>query len=182
MKKLTLIATLAIALGYLAVSLPAGAQSGPVQGKTPVLEYVLAPDGGAVAKRGTAQGYQYVEVVRSLPDGGTVAPLLDGDKRTVVATGVIVGTCLGADLTAASANGPTIPAGAEYRFCALTDLWISWAGGAAAADAPSEPLFARTCIVRGPYAAQTIPTAILGAGGIVLAGKELVACPVTRPQ
>lgn len=114
--------------------------------------------------------------------GEAATPLLDGDKRTVVATGVIAGACLGADLTTTSADGPTIPAGAEYRFCALTDLWISWAGGTAAADAPSEPVFARTCVVRGPFSAQTIPTAILPAGAAALSGKELVACPVTRPQ
>ena len=186
MKKLILLASAVCAVIYLAVPIGADAQSGPVQGKTPVLNYILAPDGGAVPMRGAATGEPLVSgtvtAQGALADGGLATPLLDGDRRQVVATGVIAGACLGADLTTASANGPTIPAGAEYRFCAMTDLWISWGGGTAAADAPSEPVFARTCVVRGPFSSETTPTAILPAGATALSTKELVACPVTRPQ
>ena len=149
---------------------------------TRVAPQFVSPDGGRIQGKASAEGYQYVEAVSRTPDGGTVSPRYDGDGRAVVAVGGVSGACLGADLTTTSGSGPTLAAGIEYRVCALTDLWISWAGGTAAADAPSEPLFARTCIVRGPLAAQTTPTAILPAGASVLAGKELIACPVTRPQ
>ena len=187
MKNPIKIATFALgvcAVLYLCIPLVAGAQSlGPdAYNHTRVAPQFVSPDGGRVQGKASAEGYQYVSVVSTTADGGMAAPLLDGDKRTVVSTGVITGSCLGADLTTTSAAGPTIPAGAEYRLCALTDLWIRYDGEAATADAPSEPIFARTCIVRGPYGAQRTTTAILGAGGQVLAGKELVACPVTRPQ
>ena len=178
MKKMIAIA------GLIAVCGVAYAQTtGPDRwGHTPVAPRFVAPDGGRVQGAASAEGYQYVEAVSRTPDGGTAAPLLDADKRQVVALGGVSGACLGADVTTTSGNGPTLAAGTEYRVCALTDVWISWAGGTAAADAPSEPLFARTCVVRGPFAAQTTPTAILPAGASALAGKELVACPVTRPQ
>lgn len=186
MKKFTMLVA-ALAVAYLAVPLGADAQSGPVQGKTPVLNYVLAPDGGAVAERGTATGEPIISGTVTMQgaraDGGLATPLLDGDKRQVVSVGAMPGPAIGADLTTTAAAGPTIPAGAEYLVCALTDLWLTFDGvTTATADVPSIPFFARQCRLVGPFAAQVVTSGILPAGASALAGKEVVAIPMTRPQ
>lgn len=187
----------ALALAFLGVSAAAWAERDPVldvgqvQGAQtvgsqfkarPVVAGSVSPDGGVVANKSTASGVPMVEMVYETADGGIVAPLRDGDKRTVVAVGAMPGPSIGADLTTAAAAGPTIPAGAEYLICAMTDLWLRFDGQAATADVPSLPWFARTCRLVGPFAVATATSGILPAGATILAGKEVVAIPMTRPQ
>lgn len=191
MKKLTMLLA-AIAVVYLAVPIGADAQSGPVQGKTPVLNYLIAPDGGAVPMRGAATGEPIVSgtvtgtvtMQGARADGGLATPLLDMDRRQVVSVGAMPGPALGANLTTTAGAGFTIPAGAEYLICALaSEVWLTFDGTTTAtADAPAIPFFARQCRIVGPFAAQVVTSGILPAGAPVLAGSEVIAIPMTRPQ
>lgn len=187
MKKLAKAASVFLgvcAVLYLCAPLVAGAQTtGPDRwGHSPVAPRFVSPDGGRVQGAASAEGYQYVEAVSRTPDGGTAAPRLDGDRRQVVSIGAMPGPSIGADLTTTAAAGPTIPAGAEYLICAMTDLWLRFDGQTATADVPSLPWFARTCRLVGPFASDTATSGILPAGASVLAGKEVIAIPMTRPQ
>jgi hypothetical protein len=161
--------------------------AGPdIDNRTPVNPYGVRPDGTKAQFRVTADGEALVSgsvtMQGTTPDGGTAAPRLDQDHRQVVAVGAMPGPSIGADLTTTAAAGPTIPAGAEYLVCALTDLWLRFDGQAATADVPSIPFFARQCRLVGPFGQDTATSGILPAGASVLAGKEVVAIPMTRPQ
>ncbi len=89
MKKLILGLSVVCAVAYLAVPFVADAQSGardPVYAHERVAPQFVSPDGGRVQGRASATGEQYVVARGQTADGGTAAPLLGGDRRTVVWT------------------------------------------------------------------------------------------------
>ena len=168
-KTLLLLLATALAIGGVAYA------SGPdIDGRTPVSVYGVKPNGTRAQFRMTDAGEALVSGAVTMqgttPDGGTAAPRLDMDRRQVVAVGAMPGPSIGADLTTTAAAGPTIPAGAEYLICAMTDLWLRFDGQTATADVPSLPFFARTCRLVGPFATDTATSGILPAGATVLTG------------
>ena len=182
MKKLFAVAV------FLAIGGAAYATGPDTDNRTPVNVYGVKPDGTKaqlhLGDAGEALVSGSVTMQGTTPDGGTAAPRLDMDRRQVVAVGAMPGPALGANLTTTAGAGFTIPPGAEYLICALAaEVWLTFDGTTTAtADAPSIPFFSRQCRIVGPFAAQVTTSGILPAGATVLAGSEVVAIPMTRPQ
>jgi len=106
----------------------------------------------------------------------------DADGRTPVTVSAMPGDCVGANLTTTSSS-VTLQTGVTYRVIALTDLWLRL-GATATADAPSEFYSARTARIytfAGSGAAPVVH-GILPAGAIVLAGAEVLFCPMRKVQ
>lgn len=106
----------------------------------------------------------------------------DADGRIPVTVTALPGDCVGANLTTTSSS-VTLQTGVTYRVVALADLWLRL-GGTATTDAPSEFLPARSTRIYTFAGSGSAPIVhgILPAGAVVLAGSEVLFCPMRKVQ